>query len=51
VILELSNDGSRIGATLIAASNSRYSKKSWCRYYRHLCSQSTLWKLFSTVAT
>jgi len=28
MILELSNDGSRIGATLIAASNSRYSKKS-----------------------
>lgn len=28
VILELSNDGSGIGATLLAASNSRYSKSS-----------------------
>ena len=28
VILELSNDGSGIGATLLAASNPRYSKSS-----------------------
>jgi len=28
VVLELSSDGSGIGATLLAASNSRYSKKS-----------------------